>query len=152
MVDEVRDASEVLSGLRDALKSSYATSDLPVKMMGLINSDAGKAKNGWVGLYVSRASLRPRTAGAGSRNWGFTPSVKIVVQASDVQNSENAYVRLEKYIKSVIDVVFADPSLGGRIDGTIISIDVDYGAQEDDAKSLHFEGAVLTLNYDSRSK
>lgn len=152
MVDAVNDASEVLITLREALRSDPSTAGLPVKLMGLVNTDMNVAKNGWVGVYVNRATLRPRTAGAGSRNWSFAPSLKIVVQASDARSSENAYVRLEKYITDVLNVVLSNPTLRAKIDGTLMSIDVDYGAQEDDAASLHFEGAVLTLTYESRSR
>lgn len=151
MVDRVNDASRVLLALKAALQADVATAQLTTKCMGLANTNAAAAANGWVGLYVNRASYRPRSIGSGQRNWTFTPSFKVIVQATDTSSGEAAYVKLERYMRSVLDVILANPTLAAYVDGTLTGIDVDYGAQEDDAKSLHFEGVVMTLTYDSRS-
>lgn len=152
MVDQVNNAADVLKALKTALNNDTNTSNVPVKVMGLVNSDPHVAKNGWIGLYVDKATYRPRTIGAGSGNWQFVPFFKVVVQASDQSSSENAYSRLEALITKVLNVVLANSTLLGFVDGTLNMIDVAYGAREDDLKSLHFEGAVLTLGYLSSSR
>ena len=152
MVDRVNNAYDVLKALASTMRRTPELSTVPVKVMGLVNEDPNQAVKGWVGLYVDRSSYRPRALGAGMKSWTESPQFKVIVQASDAGSSEAAYAKLEELKGKVLDAIFADKTLGAYVDGSLLAIDVAYGAKEDDKVSLHFEGAVLTLTYESRTR
>lgn len=152
MVDQVNNASDVLNALEAAFNNDTNTSDVTTKVMGEVNKNPNVAASGWIGLYVDHATLRPRTIGSGSGNWQFNPTFKIIVQASDQTNSKNAYAKLEALITKVVNVVLANPVLNGFVEGSVVAIDIDYQGHEDDKASLHFEGAVLSVGYQSASR
>lgn len=150
MVDTVKDLGEVLKSLETQLNSDTRTKDMVIKRMGVVNTDPNLAANGWVGLYADTVDYGPRTIGAGARNWQFTPTFRIIVQAVDRANSANAHERLEDYIKKVLDVALSERTLGGRVE-TLTGMNITYAFSDEDRDSLHFEGALITLTFVGRT-
>jgi len=150
MVDTVLNTSAILQSCRDSLKADLRTKNMVLKVMGLINTNPSVAKHGWVGLFAEQATYEPHTIGSGSRNWQYNMTMRVVVQAVDLDSSENAYVRLETYAKAVLDVILSDVTVAGVVDH-LLSISVEYLSSDTDKPSLHFEGALLTLIFQGRS-
>ncbi|HEX7012330.1 MAG TPA: hypothetical protein VF161_06280 [Steroidobacteraceae bacterium] len=150
MVDTVRDPSVVLKALKQALQTDVRTKDMVVKCMEVANTNPDLAKRGWVSLYADADEYTPRTAGAGRGNWNWNPTLRAIVQASDLSSGEGTLEKLGVYLKAVVDVVLANKTLAEHVEA-LTNIRVEYAIREDDAKSLHFIGALVTMQFDGRS-
>ena len=150
MVDTVKNVFNVLASMRDALTRDTRTSSMTVRMMAPVNKNAGSAASGWVGLYADTIAYTPRTAGAGVQNWNFEPVFRVIVQASDTADTENAFRKTSEHLKSVLDVILANKDLATHVE-MLHAIDVDFAIREEDTRTLHFVGALATLRYTGRT-
>lgn len=150
MVDTIQNVSSVAFKLRDALKNDVRTADMVVQIMEQANTSPDIAMRGWVGVYIEKVDYSPRTAGLGQRNWNFIPQFRILVQAVDIESSENAFQKLETYVKSIIDVMMANSSLAATMEA-LTQVSVDYAFRQDNPDSLHFVGALVTMTFEGRS-
>ena len=146
MVDTVKDMSAALLAMKAGLQGDAKTSSMRIKLMAPINSDPGLAVNGWVGVYADQLLLGPRAIGTGSRKWKMDPRIRLVVQAVDQRDPEVAYLKLEGYIKAVLDAVLANPTLASVVDA-LESMTIEYTFQEDDRATLHFLAALVTMDF-----
>lgn len=150
MTDRVINNATTLLNMRDALLSDTRSSGKTVVVMRPVNLQANSAASGWIGLYVDDVNYVPRAAGAGLRNWNYTPVYRIIVQHSDMQDAGLAFSKLEDLVKVVLDVVMDNRTLGGQVD-TLMSVHVQYDFLEKDAKTMHFAAALVTLTFEGRS-
>jgi len=150
MSDTVKNVSDILIELEKQLKADTRTAGMKIVRMGQVNTDASKANTGWVGLYADGIDYGPHTLGMGFSNWDFELHFKLVVQAVDRANSANAHVRLEKHIKDVLDVILSDVTLNSLVD-KLDRLTIDYATDETDKSTLHYEGALLSLQFTGRT-
>lgn len=147
MVDTVKNMAPVLHELVEALRSDPRTQGMVVARMEVANTNAGAATSGWVGLYVDTVDYRPRAVTLGPQQWRAVPTFRIIVQATDLSSSEVAHDKLEKHLKDVLDVVLENTTLGETM-GTLNSINVTYAFNEDERESMHFIGALVTMEFE----
>lgn len=150
MTDTVKNMHDILSRVRDDLKSDSLTANMIVKVMGQVNYDPALAREGWVGLYMDTVAYEPRTLGRGTTNWQFQVSIKIIVQASHAADPEIAHERLEGYMESVLNVLFKDITLSNQVE-KLDQLDIEYATSEDDASTMKFEGAIISLVFTGRT-
>ena len=150
-MDLVINTSNILKSLEENLTSDVRTAKMLIKRMGIANADPRLAQTGWVGLYADALSLGPHTLGSGSRNWDTTHTFRVIVQAVHRADPAQAHERLEAYVKDVLDVVLEDKTLKASVD-TLDGIQITYQFFEEDRDSMHFEGALISLQFSGRTR
>jgi hypothetical protein len=150
VVDTVKLVYAALDELRTALLGDIRTKDMTVRMMYPANRRAENARDGWVGLYIDTVAYTPRSAGAGVQNWNSETTLRVVVQASDLADTGRAFEKVSEYLKNVLDVIMANKVLFGQAE-MMGPINVDFAIREEEAKTLHFIGALVTLRYTGRT-
>ena len=150
MTDTVKNMHDFLEDFERQLKQNAKTAQMNVSRMGLVNTDPGLAQPGWVGIYMDDVSYDPRTLGSGFTNWEFVVTLQVIIQASHAADSKLAHKRLEEYIKNVLDVLLTDVTINNNVE-KLDSLNVEYVAAEDDKSSLHFEGALLSMQFTGRT-
>ena len=108
----------------------------------MINMDVNQAP--WIGIYRGDVKYEPRTLGS-MNNWEAFPTVKIIVQASDLRSAENCEDNLESYVKTIIDAIISDTTINGTVD-MINSYSIEAGYIETERSNIHFQGASITLD------
>jgi len=108
----------------------------------IINYDPNQTP--WIGVYRGTVKYEPRTLGS-MGNWEGSPSVKIIVQATDIRSASQCEESLEQYVQHIINAMLADTTLNGTVD-IITSFDVEQGYIETERASIHFQGASITFN------
>lgn len=147
MVAVVQNISIILQELVEALQKDQRTSEIVVTRMSPANMNAGLSVNGWVGLYVDTVDYEPRSVGLGARQWRSKPVFRVIVQATDLYGPEQAHDKLEGLLQNVLDVVLENRTLGETM-GTLNSMNVTYTFNEDERESMHFIGALVTLEFE----
>ena len=150
MTETVKNISDILIEFEAQLRGDVRTKDMIVSRMGHVNLDASRAVKGWVGIYADGVRYEPRTLGMGFQNWNFVLDVKLVVQASHANDSGEAHKRLERFIKDVLDVLFEDVTVGSLVE-KLDELQIEYATDENDSASLHFEGALISLQFSGRT-
>jgi hypothetical protein len=151
MVDTVRNGSAILEALADNLRSDTRTASMQIQVMEELNPDPNLAVNGWVGIYMDTVAFGPRTIGMGDRNWEFTYTFRLLIQSVDYEYGRSAHQKLEGYVKDVLDVVLGDKTLQANVE-ILTEGSVTYRFVEEIRESMHFEAALVTLQFDGRSK
>jgi len=108
----------------------------------IINNDPNQTP--WVGIYRGKVKYAPRTLGS-MNNWEASPSIRIIVQATDLRSAEECETALEGYVKILLDAVAKDTTIGGTVD-IVTDFDVEPGYMETERSTVHFQGAIITLN------
>jgi len=137
--------SVITKALQDQLNGNIVIRELLGKDVvrgEMINMDINETP--WIGVYRGNVSYEPRTLGS-MNNWEASPTVKVIVQAGNMQSAEQCEIDLESYVQKVLDAVIADTTIGGTID-MINSYDVEAGYIETDRSTIHFQGASITFN------
>lgn len=98
----------------------------------------------WIGIYRGEVKYEPRTLGS-TNNWEGYPSIRVIVQAVDLESAYNCEEKLEGYVKKIIDAVLDDTTLGGTVD-MVTDFKVEQGYIETENASTHFQGASITIN------
>lgn len=113
-----------------------------IELGEFINYDPNRTP--WVGVYRGKVNYVPRTLGM-QENWEASPSVKVIVQATNLRSAAECEEALEGYVKAIIDAMLKDITLNGSVD-IITDFDVEQGYIETDRSSTYFQGATITFN------
>jgi len=108
----------------------------------IINYDPNRVP--WIGIYRGKVGYAPRTLGS-MNNWEATPSLRIIVQYTDLISASKCEEVLEGYVQKIINAILKDTTLGGTVD-IINNFEVEQGYIETDRASVHFQGASITFN------
>jgi hypothetical protein len=150
MTDSVKNMHDILQVVKSQLKADSTTANMRIRIMGQVNYDPALAREGWVGIYMDNVVYEPRTLGAGSENWRFALGLKIIVQASHAADSELAHERLEGYIESVLNTLFKNVTLSNQVE-MLEDMSIEYATSEDDASTMKFEGAIISMTFSGRT-
>ncbi|MCK5609652.1 hypothetical protein KAR91_47705 [Candidatus Pacearchaeota archaeon] len=138
--------SDITKAVKEILESNIEVKEFmggkDVIISEMINYDPNQVP--WIGVYRGKARYEPRTLGSVG-NWEGFPSLKIIVQHSDLISGEKCEEVLEGYVKKIIDAILEDTTLSGTVD-IVLSYDVEQGYIETERSSVHFQGASITLN------
>ena len=140
------DLSIITKALQDQLNSNIGVIEFlrnsTVIRGEFINDDPNQTP--WAGIYRGKVTYEPRTLGS-MNNWEAKPTVRIIIQASDLRSAEDCETALEGYVKTVMDAIIEDTTIGGTVD-IITGFDVEVGYIETDRSNMHFQGASITLH------
>lgn len=138
--------NEITNAIKSILEGNLAvrefTNGRNIVQGEVINYDPNQTP--WIGIYRGSVNYEPRTLGS-DNNWEGFPSVKIIVQATDIKSASRCEAALEGYVKIVIDAMLEDTTLKGTVD-IITSFDVEQGYIETDRNTTYFQGASITFN------
>ena len=138
--------ADITTALQAQLTADVTVSEFlasPIVRGGLINNDAGMTP--WIGIYRGAVNYEPRTLGRGLSTYEAYPSVRIIVQETSMDSGEDCENLLEGRVKSVLDAVLADPTIGGTVD-MVTGFGVEYGYVETDRETLYFQSAIITIS------
>lgn len=108
----------------------------------MVNVDPNQVP--WVGVYRGKVNYFPRTLGS-MNNWEAEPSVRVIVQNTDLRSAAACEEELEEYVQAILNAVITDTTIGGTVD-IIKDFNVEVGYLETDRNSIYFQGAVITFN------
>lgn len=111
---------------------------------GPVNEKPDRAP--WIGVYRSKITHDPRTLGRVT-NWESKGSIRICVQAVDMTSGKECEDRLELLVKAVIDAILADTTIGGTVD-IVTKFSIDYRYLEAERRTLYFQMAVITMDFE----
>lgn len=137
--------SDILTSLQSQFNNTAALVSLvgagQIEIGTFINMDPNQTP--WIGLYPGIVSYVPRTLGM-DNNWEGSPKIRIVCQAADIYDSLEATNKLNELVKTTIDALTSDITIGGSVD-MVNSFDIEYGYVESERTSLHFQSAIITV-------
>lgn len=109
-------------------------------------------KTPWIGIYRGPARYLPGSLGstATGKKWKAGNTVRLQVQATSGKSGQQAEERLEEYIGEIMDILLANPTLGGTV-GTIISYDLEYSFNDEASESMYYHMATIDINVESRT-
>jgi hypothetical protein len=134
--------STITKQIQDWLISDENLDGFTVERSEIVNEDANRAVNGWIGIYRRRASYDPRNLGTAPNNYESDIEFIVIVQGTSMKSGADAEDCLEKAVKNVLDRVVQLPKT--HIDH-FSDIEVEYTYIDTDRKSMHFQGALITF-------
>lgn len=111
-----------------------------------VNARASDAP--WAGIYRGDESWNPRTLGG---YWEVSPSIKIIVQASNSRSSEECEEDVVKIMNAVKQVLINNLTLSSTVD-MINDMGVEYRYIEDDQTNMFFQSAIITCNLEVQNQ
>lgn len=110
----------------------------------------------WVGVYMGQTTFVPYTAGTrsgGAKTLRATTNLKIVVQVSAVNdNAATTAQRLGELTAAILDVVWADTTLKGKVDRlTNVVSQLNYYGGDEDSASVEFPMLEITVTAEVRT-
>lgn len=111
-----------------------------------VNTDPNKTP--WLCIYKGAASYEPRTLGRG--NWEVTPSIRAVLQVSNISSAVKCSELLDALVKRLIKLVTDDITIKNTVDMTT-KIGIEYGYIETERHTMHFQSAVVTFELEVKT-
>lgn len=99
----------------------------------------------WCGCYRAGVKYEPRVIGGGSGRMEAYPQMKVVIQASSLNEGVDTEQSLDDYVKLVLDAIMSDVTLGGTVHMTN-DLSVEYDYVMDEREELLFQTAIVTIN------
>ncbi len=143
--------SDITQALKSILNSNVNVSDFVKKEVTVgefVNADPNQAP--WIGIYRGDGIYNPERIGRGSNEWELTQNIRILVQAVDLKSGEDCEVKLENYVKILLDAIWLDSTINNTVD-MINSFSVEYTYSEIDRKSLSFQTAIITIEVEVKT-
>jgi len=132
----------IMTQVKDWLESSPDLKSVVIEKSEFVNEDAGRAVNGWIGIYRKGVAYDPRNLGVAPNNYEAALDFIVIVQRSSIKSGADAENSLEKTIKAVLDRVVQIPR--SHIDH-FSNLVIDYTYLETDRKTMYFQGALITF-------
>lgn len=101
----------------------------------------------WLGVYRSSIVYAPATLGRGSdiKNWDATVKLNLVLQAAGLRGGDEVEDELESMVRDVLDVIVAEPTIGGTVDH-VMGFDVMYRySEQSDEDMANYQAAIITV-------
>jgi hypothetical protein len=142
------EASKITTAIKTMLENDARMSGVKVERSSLLNIDPSACP--WVGIYRMSSSFVARTLGIGAGSRYQNTELLIVVQASDGIDPENAEDAHDLLIATVLDTLFADPTLMKTV-STITLSDIHYHLiSTDDDQLMHSAELTVTVQTTTR--
>jgi len=145
----VINVATIMIQVKDWLESDVNLDGAIIERSEFVNEDAGRAVNGWIGIYRKRIDYDPRNLGVAPNNYEAEIDFVVLVQRSALSSGAAAEDALEKTIKYVLDRIVQIPKT--YID-FFSNVMIDYTYIEDDKKSMYFQGALITFTAEVSSE
>ncbi len=126
------------ASISETIKEKY------IERGGTINEKPDRAP--WIGIYRSKLNHDPRTLGS-MNNWESTGQIRIAVQQVDMKSGMDCEDRLEALVQDVLNAIIADTTIGGTVD-MVNKFAIDYRYLESDRKTLYFQMAIITMDFE----
>jgi len=134
--------STIMIQVQEWLETDFELDGATVERSEFVNEDAGRARNGWIGIYRRGVDYDPRNLGVPPNNYDADLSFGIIAQMSRLASGADCEDALEAFTKRIIDRVVQIPRT--YLDH-FASISVEYTYLEDDRKTMYFQGAIITF-------
>jgi hypothetical protein len=132
----------IMIQLQEWLEDDPALDGHLVERSEFLNEDAGRAVNGWIGIYRRAVDYEPRNLGVTPNNYEGTLDFMVVVQRTAMASGADCEDALEESTKAVLDRVVQLPKT--YVDH-FSDISIDYTYLEDERKTMYFQGALITF-------
>ena len=134
--------STITKQVKSWLESDSYFSDFTIERSEFLNEDAGRAVNGWIGIYRRAVDYEPRNLGVPPNNYEGDVDFLVVVQRTSLLSGADAEDILEESTKKTLERIVQIPRT--HIDH-FSGISIDYTYLETDRKSMYFQGALITF-------
>lgn len=135
--------SDITKAVVALIEGSPSATEYLVKRGDYINDDPHETP--WVGVYRSKLGLTPLTIGRGSKKWNGDVSILVIAQQASMKSGDEAEDRLEAMQKIILEIIDADPTLGGTVQ-TVVGYDIEYTYKENERESIYFHEALITIS------
>jgi hypothetical protein len=132
----------IMAQVQEWLQDDPELADTTVERSEFVNEDAGRAVNGWIGIYRQGVDYDPRNLGVSPNNFEGDVTFIVLVQNTSMKSGQDCEDVLEDTTKKVLDRVVQIPRT--YIDH-FSDITVEYTYQETDRKTMYFQGALITF-------
>ncbi len=130
----------IMSQVQEWLEDDIELDGFTVERSEFINEDAGRAANGWIGIYRRAVDYDPRNLGLPPNNYHGTLDFLVVVQRTSMKSGQECEDFLEDSTKKVLDRIVQLPKT--HVDH-FSDISIDYTYLETDRKTMYFQGALI---------
>ena len=134
--------------VKDWLKADSNFDGFYIDRSVVVNEDAGRAVNGWIGIYRKGADYAPGQLGVGPDNYDAEIELMILVQRSAMESGAACEDLLEADVQNLLSrMVLLPKTYVDHFSGIL----VDYTYNESDSKTLFFQGALITFSAEASS-
>lgn len=146
-VNEVDIAVELCNRLTNypALKTLLSLKSKEVPLNEFMNEDPNRAP--WVGVYLRSSTIDPTAL---PRSYKDVVRLSIVAQASHLKSKRDCAIKLGELNKQIFNCLLEDVKLNNTVD-MLNNISTDYTYVETDRENLHFQMAVIDIEFEVRA-
>ena len=134
--------STIMSQIKEWFEDDPNLDGFTIERGEFVNEDAGRAAQGWIGLYRKSVDYDPRNLGVAPNNYSAELNFLVYVQRSVMSSGQDSEDCLEEDLKNVLDRLVQIPKT--YIDH-FSDLTVDYTYQETDRKTMYFQGAMISV-------
>ncbi len=135
--------STIMKQIQEWLEDDAELDGALVERSEFVNEDAGRATNGWIGIYRRGVDYDPRNLGVSPNNFEADLSFTIIAQRASLKSGADCEDQLEGFIKKILDRVVQMPRTYIE---HFAGIDIEYTYLEEDRKTMYFQGALITFD------
>ena len=134
--------STVMAQLEEWLKNDSNLDGFTIERSEFVNEDAGRAANGWIGIYRQSVDYDPRNLGVSPNNYEGDLDFLVFVQRAVLSSGAEAEDSLEEDVKNVLDRIVQLPRT--YVDH-FSDLSVEYTYQNTDRSTMYFQGALISV-------
>jgi hypothetical protein len=131
-----------MSQLEEWLKDDSNLDGFTIERSEFVNEDAGRAANGWIGIYRQSVDYDPRNLGVSPNNYEGDLEFLVFVQRAVLSSGAEAEDSLEEDVKNVLDRIVQLPRT--YVDH-FSDLSVEYTYQNTDRSTMYFQGALISV-------
>jgi len=135
--------STIMIQLQEWLEDDLELAGALVERGEFVNEDAGRAVNGWIGIYRRGVDYDPRNLGVPPNNYEADLSFTVIAQRASLKSGADCEDQLENFVKKILDRVVQIPRTYIE---HFAGIDIEYTYLEADRKTMYFQGALITFD------
>ena len=134
--------STITSQIEEWLKNDSNLDGFTIERSEFVNEDAGRAANGWIGIYRQSVDYDPRNLGVSPNNYEGDLGFLVFVQRAVLSSGAEAEDALEEDVKNVLDRMVQLPRT--YVDH-FSDLSVEYTYQNTDRSTMYFQGALISV-------
>lgn len=140
--------SDITKAVKKMLEQAPSLNDIKSVERGeYVNMDPSRTP--WVGVFRTQIDYSPKALGMHARSWKANIIIKLVVQASE-GTGEATEDSLEDLVQRIMSVILTDLTLRDYVE-MLNSLKIEYSYDETDSKTMDYQWAFVTLNYEART-
>lgn len=132
----------IMIQVQEWLADDFELDGALIERSEFVNEDAGRARNGWIGIYRRGVDYDPRNLGFPPNNFEADLTFAIIAQMARLSSGAECEDALEEFTKRILDRVVQIPRT--YLDH-FLNISTEYTYLEDDRKTMYFQGALITF-------